>query len=177
MSRSNPQDRLLYTTIRSPLGLIGLASSKKGIVRVCVGLKNEPKFVKFLEKLYQQPLLKSPQNFKDLQSHFGLYFKGKMKRFTCPLDFSHATPFQSQVWQKLTTIPYGRTLSYLWLAKAIGNPTAFRAVGNANGKNPIPIIVPCHRVIRKNGDLGGYTGGIHKKQFLIDLEQNGHGTV
>jgi O-6-methylguanine DNA methyltransferase len=78
----------------------------------------------------------------------------------------------------LTTIPYGKTRSYHWVAKTLGKPSACRAVGNANGKNPIPIIVPCHRVIRKNGDLGGYTGGLHYKRLLLDLEKEASiGTV
>lgn len=171
------RDGLQYTIIRSPLGLIGLASSRKGIMRVCVGLENESQFVKYLETTYRQALRKNPRAFKELQDQFGLYFKGKLKKFTCPLDLNYGTPFQSRVWRKLTCIPYGKTRSYRWLAQAIGNPAACRAVGNANGKNLLSIIVPCHRVIRENGDLGGYTGGIPKKQFLLDLEQNGYGTV
>jgi methylated-DNA-[protein]-cysteine S-methyltransferase len=81
------------------------------------------------------------------------------------------TPFQQKVWKKLTTIPYGKTRSYKWIASAINNRHASRAVGNANGRNPLPIIIPCHRVIRENGELGGYTGGINIKRFLLNLEQ------
>lgn len=81
------------------------------------------------------------------------------------------TPFQMQVWQALTTIPYGETWSYQDLANAIGNPKAVRAVGLANGKNPISVIVPCHRVIGKNGKLTGYAGGVERKKKLLSLEQ------
>ena len=81
------------------------------------------------------------------------------------------TSFQQRVWEKLVFIPFGETRSYQWLAVAISQPKAYRAVGNANGKNPIPVIVPCHRVIRKNGDLGGFTGGTHLKKYLLDLEK------
>ncbi|MEC7640714.1 MAG: methylated-DNA--[protein]-cysteine S-methyltransferase [Nitrospinota bacterium] len=177
MSRPKRQEPLFYTAVPSPLGLIGLASSKKGIVRVSVEVKNDTSFAKYLKTAYRQPLVKNPQAFKEVQNQFNLYFKGKLKKFTCTLDFNHGTLFQSKVWEKLTTIPYGKTRSYLWLARAIGKPSACRAVGNANSKNPLSIIVPCHRVIRENGTLGGYTGGIDRKQFLLDLEQNGYGAV
>ena len=177
MFLSKQQNGLFYSFILSPLGLIGLASSNRGIMRICVGLKNESQFVKFLEKTYRQPLTKKPKAFKDLQDQFGIYFIGKLKQFTCAIDLNQGTLFQNSVWRKLKQIPYAKTRSYRWLAKAIGNPTAYRAVGNANGKNPLPIIIPCHRVIRENGQFGGYTGGVQKKKFLLNLEQNSHGAV
>lgn len=99
------------------------------------------------------------------------YFQGKRQHFEIPLDLSSGTPFQQKVWQELLKIPYGQTISYAQLAKNIGQPTAYRAVANANGRNPISLIVPCHRVIASNGGLGGYTGGLEIKQQLLDLEQ------
>lgn len=99
------------------------------------------------------------------------YFAGTRHHFTLPLDFSFGTPFQQRVWQKLLTIPYGQTISYAELAKCLGQPTAYRAVANANGKNPISLIIPCHRVIASDGGLGGYTGGIDIKQQLLALEK------
>lgn len=98
------------------------------------------------------------------------YFDGKRTSFGIPLDLSHGTPFQQQVWQALLSIPYGQTISYATLAKQIGKPTAFRACANANGKNPISLIIPCHRVIASDGGLGGYTGGIKIKQTLLAFE-------
>jgi methylated-DNA-[protein]-cysteine S-methyltransferase len=98
------------------------------------------------------------------------YFAGKLKSFDLPLA-PQGTPFQQRVWQALQAIPYGVTRSYGEQAKAIGNPAAVRAVGLANGRNPISIIIPCHRVIGANGTLTGYGGGIERKQFLLDLEQ------
>lgn len=80
------------------------------------------------------------------------------------------TSFQQRVWRTLQSIPHGETRSYAWVAQQVGLPTGYRAVGNANGKNPLPIIVPCHRVVQHNGALGGYTGGTHIKRFLLDLE-------
>ena len=98
-----------------------------------------------------------------------LYFQGKLRDFDLPLEME-GTPFQRKVWSYLQTIPYGQTRSYGQLAAAIGNPNASRAVGAANGQNPIPIIVPCHRVINSDGGLGGFSCGLAYKQRLLELE-------
>ncbi|WP_457553194.1 methylated-DNA--[protein]-cysteine S-methyltransferase [Desulfobacula sp.] len=98
------------------------------------------------------------------------YFKGELTRFDLELNIQ-GTNFQKRVWQELVKIPYGETISYGELAKRIGNPNASRAVGLANGKNPISIIIPCHRVIGKNGSLTGYGGGLEVKKNLLELEQ------
>lgn len=98
------------------------------------------------------------------------YFEGKLKVFTVPVT-PEGTAFQRAVWNALLTIPYGVTKSYAQQAQAIGNPKAMRAVGLANGRNPIAIIIPCHRVIGANGSLTGYGGGMERKKFLLDLEQ------
>ncbi|HAS8475547.1 TPA: methylated-DNA--[protein]-cysteine S-methyltransferase [Vibrio vulnificus] len=100
------------------------------------------------------------------------YFSGQRQQFDLPLA-AQGTEFQQKVWQALTLIPYGQTCSYQDLANAIGNPKAVRAVGLANGKNPISIVVPCHRVIGKNGKLTGYAGGLERKQQLLALESGG----
>ncbi|MBM3806939.1 MAG: methylated-DNA--[protein]-cysteine S-methyltransferase [Acidimicrobiia bacterium] len=98
------------------------------------------------------------------------YFAGRLKSFTVPLAFT-GTPFQNAVWKQLTRIPYGETISYLELANRIDNPKAVRAVGMANGANPIAIIVPCHRVIGSNGSLTGFGGGLPAKRALLELEK------
>lgn len=98
------------------------------------------------------------------------YFAGKRTRFTVPTA-AHGTPFQQRVWAALRKIPYGATRTYGEQAEAIGSPRASRAVGLANGRNPIAIIVPCHRVIGSNGSLTGFGGGLHRKKFLLDLER------
>ena len=98
------------------------------------------------------------------------YFQGGRRLFTVPTAFSAGTPFEQKVWQVLREIPYGETRTYKWLAGRVGKGTAFRAVGNALGKNPIPIIFPCHRIIESDGSLGGYSGGIEIKRRLLDLE-------
>ena len=106
-----------------------------------------------------------------LIEQFQKYFKGELQSFKFPLDLRLGTPFQQKVWKKLLTIPYGTTRSYKWLAQSIKNPNSARAVGNANGQNPLSIIIPCHRVVRENGELGGYTGGIKIKRYLLALEK------
>lgn len=98
------------------------------------------------------------------------YFRGKRRRFDLPLD-PRGTEFQRAVWTALAEIPYGATWSYAELARRIGNPAAARAVGAANGSNPLCIVIPCHRVVRATGERGGYAGGAERKAFLLDLEQ------
>lgn len=97
------------------------------------------------------------------------YFGGKRRAFDLPLDLS-GTPFQRDVWTTLAEIPYGETVSYGELAAMVGRPTAFRAVGQANGANPVPIVLPCHRVVASGGRIGGYGGGLPVKRKLLELE-------
>ncbi len=99
------------------------------------------------------------------------YHAGELQQFDIPLNLSLGTPFQQSVWRALQQIPYGQTISYAQLAQNIDKPTAYRAVANANGKNPFSIIIPCHRVVASDGSLGGYTGGLDKKRLLLGIEQ------
>lgn len=101
------------------------------------------------------------------------YFAGELRTFELPLALP-GTPFQRRVWAALRTIPYGETITYGRLAEEIGSPSASRAVGLANGRNPIGVIVPCHRVVGSTGGLTGYGGGLERKRFLLDLERRGH---
>jgi methylated-DNA-[protein]-cysteine S-methyltransferase len=106
----------------------------------------------------------------DVRKELDQYFAGRLRKFSTRLAFN-GTAFQNEVWKQLTRIPYGETISYLDLAKRIDNPKAVRAVGMANGANPIAIIVPCHRVIGSNGSLTGFGGGIPTKRALLELEK------
>ena len=117
-----------------------------------------------------------PAPFADVVDQLEAYFAGERQHFDLPLAAS-GTPFQTSVWNALREIPYGRTCSYRDIAERIGTPKAVRAVGLANGRNPISIIVPCHRVIGSNGLLTGYGGGIDNKRILLDLEQNAAGAA
>jgi len=108
-------------------------------------------------------------HFKTVKTQLAAYFAGEHKTFDVDL-FPQGTPFQMKVWSALSEIPYGKVVSYQWIARRIGRPNAVRAVGAANGRNPISIIIPCHRVIGKNGSLTGYGGGLDVKRRLIRLE-------
>ncbi|MET8810821.1 methylated-DNA--[protein]-cysteine S-methyltransferase [Streptomyces sp. NPDC004549] len=108
--------------------------------------------------------------FGEAREQLSSYFAGDLTRFTLRLNLG-GTPFQQRVWEQLTLIPYGETRSYGQLAAALGNPTASRAVGLANGRNPVGIIVPCHRVIGSTGSLTGYGGGLARKQRLLEFEK------
>ena len=111
-----------------------------------------------------------------LQDELDRYFAGTLRQFRVPLTYP-GTPFQQQVWEQLLRIPYGETRSYEEIACAVGTPSAQRAVGTANGKNRIAIVIPCHRVVNKGGNLGGYGGGLWRKQFLLDLERGQKATL
>jgi methylated-DNA-[protein]-cysteine S-methyltransferase len=111
-----------------------------------------------------------PRALREVVSQLGAYFTGRLKVFDFPLA-PEGTPFQLQVWERLLEIPYGETISYGTLAQRCGNPAASRAVGLANGRNPIAIVIPCHRVIGSNGTLTGYGGGLPNKQKLLALER------
>ena len=111
-------------------------------------------------------------SFAEARRQLAAYFGGELRDFDLPLA-PRGTAFQLQVWQALRAIPYGSTCSYAALAAAIGKPTAMRAVGNANGRNPLPVIVPCHRVIGRDGSLTGFGGGLPAKSFLLALERGG----
>ncbi len=161
---------ILYTVLSTPLGLMGIAGSPKGLIKVILSLPSESYFKCYLEKYYACDCVSDLSCFENVVKQLNLYFAGQLKSFSCDLDLSRGTAFQQKVWRQLPTIPYGKTQSYRTLAEAIGRPQAFRAVGNANGRNPLPLIIPCHRVIRENGELGGYTGGLFIKKFLLDLE-------
>ena len=143
--------------ISSPLGAIHLKADQEALYVL------EFTDSSLSESITNNPILKLAQ--KELNE----YFKGIRKEFTVPVHLE-GTSFKQQVWQELQDIPYGVTISYGELARRIGNPAASRAVGGANGKNPISIIVPCHRVISSDRKLGGYSSGLPRKVFLLNLE-------
>lgn len=170
-------DALYYSVVSGPWGLMGLAASDRGLLNVQSRITSEKAYITFLKKTFSALPQKNIKRMKPIADQLKLYLKGKLQTFDIPLDLVTGTDFQKQVWRKLATIPYGETRSYAWLAQAVQRPKAYRAVGNANGKNPISILLPCHRVIQSNGDLGGYTGGLHIKKALLNLEGTGHAAV
>lgn len=148
-------------TIESPIGPLAVRASTRGIVALHFG-----------------PAPPTPADTADdtaaahadaAAEQLLAYFDGRLRTFTVPLDL-RGTPFQRSVWSRLLEIPYGKTISYRQLAHLVGSPQGFRAVGAANGANPVAIIVPCHRVIANDGTLGGYGGGLDRKRLLLELE-------
>ena len=156
-----------YKEMRSPVGRLKLISNTKNLVAV-LWQGCEPKWVDKRERKEGEthPVLKKTQ------TQLNEYFAGKRITFDIPLE-SYGTVFQKKVWKTLRKIPYGKKWSYLDIAQKIGSEKACRAVGGAIGKNPISIIVPCHRVIGKNGTLTGFAGGLKAKKFLLELERGG----
>jgi len=153
-----------YKTMKSPVGELKLIASDKGLAAILWG-NDDPKRVRLnplIENKKHPVLLETERQLND-------YFSGKLKKFSVKLDFA-GTEFQKKVWKALLTIPFGETRSYGQIAKQIGSPKAVRAVGAANGKNPISIITPCHRVIGSNGKLTGFAGGLETKAHLLGIE-------
>lgn len=145
------------------LGFIAIIEENSGISAIKF-LRNNEEELNLLKKFGESKLTKECK--KQLEE----YFLGKRKKFNIKLDIM-GTKFQIAAWQAMQKIPYGKTISYSEEARMIGNEKAVRAIGLANGKNKIPIIIPCHRVIGKNGKLRGYTGGIDIKLYLLELEK------
>jgi methylated-DNA-[protein]-cysteine S-methyltransferase len=154
---------LSFTQLESPLGPLLLAGDDAGL--------REISFVNGRHPARPDPSWKeNPGPLKETIGQLRAYFAGELENFDLPL-VPHGTPFQLKVWEQLCEIPYGETISYGDLAGRIGNPKASRAVGLANGSNPIPIVIPCHRVIGSNGKLTGYGGGLPIKEKLLALER------
>lgn len=154
----------VYTTTESPLGVLKLLASDDGLAAV-LWPNEDPRRVplRAVREDPQHPIL------LETQRQLREYFTGQRSTFTVKLDFA-GTEFQKKVWRALLTIPHGETRSYGEIARQIGQPTASRAVGAANGKNPISIIAPCHRVIGASGELTGFAGGMEAKAVLLNLE-------
>ena len=148
---------------------MGILASIRGLIATTLPQHSVEETEQLLGNRLNQAT-RSSIRFVGLVERFKLYFKGEKVTFSDELDLSEATPFQQQVWQVTRLIPYGETRSYLWLAMQIGRPEAVRAVGQALGRNPLPVVVPCHRVVASNGGLGGFTGGIEMKKRLLNLE-------
>ena len=151
------------------MGWVGILGSAKGLLRTTLPHPSAQEIRQLFGDSINQAS-RSPRLFQDLIQRLKLYFGGHRVNFPDKLDLSGATDFQRKVWETTRLIPYGETRSYAWVAEQIEKPGALRAVGQALGRNPLPIIVPCHRVVASNGKLGGFTGGIEVKKRLLYLE-------
>jgi methylated-DNA-[protein]-cysteine S-methyltransferase len=163
MSHSSSTERLMYTTLDSPIGellLLGDGQALRGLY-----MQDGPKPMRIAPGWER-----SEDSFVNVRTQLSGYFAGERVVFELPISM-RGTQFERQVWSALRDIPYGETESYGELAARIGAPAAARVVGTANGRNPISVIVPCHRVIGADGSLTGYGGGLERKRLLLDLER------
>jgi len=157
-----------YTVVESPLGPVYAAESKSGLLCVCLGPGGYEDLAAYVRKHYGDSRL--IPDVIEATGQITEYLSGRRRGFDLPLDFK-GTDFQVSVWQALQKIPYGRTWSYGQVARAVGRPKAARAVGRACGANPLPLVIPCHRVVGADGDLTGFGGGLEWKKWLLELEQ------
>jgi methylated-DNA-[protein]-cysteine S-methyltransferase len=161
-----------YAIVDSPLGPLVAATTPRGLVRLAYTgeLRGEGEVLEDLAARLSPRILESPARLDRTRRELDEYFAGERKRFELPIDWSLTRGFTAEVLRQTARIPFGKTSTYAEVAGRAGSPRAVRAAGNALGANPLPVVVPCHRVLRTGGALGGYTGGIERKQFLLGLE-------
>jgi methylated-DNA-[protein]-cysteine S-methyltransferase len=161
---------LSYTTLDTPIGTLLLAATDQGLVRVAFDREKHDTVLEQLADKISPRILHSPARLEAAVRQLDEYFAGHRREFELPLDWRLAKGFRREVLAHLPQIAYGQTESYAQVAAAAGNPRAVRAVGTACGTNPLPVVVPCHRVVRSDGSFGGYLGGTEAKQILLTLE-------
>jgi len=159
-----------YTTIDSPVGPLLLAATPQGLVRVAYGVEDHDRVLDTLSQRISPRVLRAPRRLDAAARELDEYFGGRRRVFDLPLDLSLSAGFRQLVQRHLPDIGYGQTRTYGQVAELVGNPRAVRAVGTACATNPLPVVVPCHRVLRADGAVGGYIGGTDAKQALLRLE-------
>ena len=159
-----------YRTLPTPVGELLLAVTERGLVRVAYPVQGHDAVLASLAQAVSPRILRAPERLDPVSRQLDEYFAGRRTAFDLPLDLRLATGFRRTVLAHLPAIPYGHTESYAQVATASGSPKAVRAVGTACAKNPLPVVVPCHRVVRSDGTAGGYAGGPDAKRALLALE-------
>ena len=159
-----------YSWVDSPLGRLTVAATPRGLVRVAYPSRPLDVVLEELAGRVSPRILEAPARLDAVRRELEEYFEGRRRRFELPLDWSLTRGFVRRVLQVTARIRFGDLRNYAEVAAGAGSPRAVRAAGNALGANPIPVVVPCHRVIRTGGALGGYTGGLERKEFLLSLE-------
>ena len=162
-------EELEYITFNTDMGWVGILSSAEGLRGTTLPQRSAQEARQLLGNDINYATW-SPHRFNDLIERLRIYYSGHKATFSDELDLSPATAFQGEVWQITRLIPYGSTRSYSWVAEQIKRPGAVRAVGQALARNPLPIIIPCHRVLTSDGKLGDYSGGVEMKRYLLYLE-------
>jgi methylated-DNA-[protein]-cysteine S-methyltransferase len=158
------------TTMDSPIGTLLLMSTPRGLVRIAFESENRDDVFGEVAQRLSPRILEAPRRLDPVRRELERYFAGRLRDFDQPLDWSLAGPFARRVLRRTARIPYGSVASYGDVAAEVGTPRGARAVGNAVGSNPIPVVVPCHRVVRTGGAIGGYGGGLPRKRWLLALE-------
>lgn len=158
------------TTMDSPLGELLLLATRRGLVRIAFESENRDEVLGDVATHLSPRILEAPRRLDSVRRELDRYFNGELREFDLDLDWSLVGPFARRVLRRTARIPYGSVASYGDVALGIGVPRGARAVGNALGSNPIPVVVPCHRVVRTGGAMGGYGGGVPRKRWLLDLE-------
>jgi methylated-DNA-[protein]-cysteine S-methyltransferase len=160
-----------YTTLDTPVGDLLVAATPRGVVRISyLDWFPEDETLADLSKRVSPRLVEAPERLDALRRELDEYFEGDRRRFDLPVDRSLLGPFAKKVLGRTSKIPYGKVSTYAEVAAAAGSPRASRAAGNALARNPIPIVIPCHRVLRSGGGMGGYAGGLDRKARLLALE-------
>jgi methylated-DNA-[protein]-cysteine S-methyltransferase len=164
-----------YASADSPFGTLLLAQTPRGLVRVGLPNQDREELLSELATKVSPRVLEAPAQLDQARRELDRYFAGELRSFDLPVDFSLSQGFRQRVLQGIAAIPYGETRTYTEMASGAGNPRAVRAAGSACGSNPTPLVVPCHRVLRLSGGLGGYAGGLAMKETLLELEaENRH---
>jgi methylated-DNA-[protein]-cysteine S-methyltransferase len=161
---------IAYTMSDSPFGSLLLAATPRGLVKLSLPGHAPEETLEDLAARVSPRLLEAPARLDEVRRELDLYFEGKLTEFDLPLDWQLSKDFRRRALRAIDRIPYGKTRSYTEIARSAGNERAVRAAGSACGANPIPIVVPCHRVLRSGGALGGYGGGLPMKEALLKLE-------
>jgi methylated-DNA-[protein]-cysteine S-methyltransferase len=160
-----------YATLDSPLGPLLVATTPRGLIRLAyLDHADEDAVLEHLAVAVSPRIMAAPRRLDEPRRELDEYFAGRRKRFGLPVDWGLTRGFARRILQATAKIPYGATATYKQMAAQAGSPRASRAAGNALGSNPIPIVVPCHRILHSGGGLGGYTGGLEKKRLLLGVE-------
>ncbi len=162
--------KVYCTSFESKIGRIYVASTDNGVCKISVPKESRKDFFEWLKQHFDlDAIIDNRSKNKDVIDQLNRYFNGKLAKFTIPVDLI-GTPFQMRVWKELSRIPYGVTSTYKHVSRKVSAPKGFQAVGRASGRNPLPIIIPCHRVLGANGAMVGYSCGVKTKELLLRLE-------
>lgn len=171
MARKNRESLTVYhSQIDSPVGKLYLGATEKGICSALWRKEAWYRFIEQMDELYVLSLIQDEGKLAKIKKELTAYFAGKLKKFSVPLDLVSVSGFDKKVLEATATVEFGETISYGEVAALAGSPRGSRAAGNALSKNPVPVIIPCHRVINADGSIGGFTGGLDRKRTLLGIE-------